>query len=64
MTFRDVIRRRLRRSTPRESRRSPFPLERFASAGAAASGRFLWASRGVTAGTGLAPLDQRRDWFQ
>ena len=53
-----------RSSRAREGGRSPFPLERFASEGAATSGRFLWASRGVTAGTGLRPLDQRRDWFE
>ena len=53
-----------RSTRARRDGRSPFPLERFASAGAATSGRFLWASRGVTAGTGLRPLDQRRDWFE
>ena len=28
------------------------------------AGRFLWASRGVTAGTGLKPLDLKRDWLE
>lgn len=46
------------------SKRSPFPMEVFTANGAASSGRFLWASRGITNGTGLKPLDWKSDWFE
>jgi hypothetical protein len=46
------------------ARRSPFPIERFEDADVATAGRFLWASRGLTRGTGLKPLDAASDWLE
>ena len=46
------------------ARRSPFPIERFERANVATAGRFLWASRGLTRGTGLKPLDAASDWLE
>lgn len=45
-------------------RRSPFPIEDFEEKGFPTSARFLWASRGLTAGSGLKPLDAASDWLE
>ena len=51
------------RSDPPE-RRSPFPIESFEAASFPTAGRFLWASRGLTVGTGLKPLNVESDWLE
>ena len=45
-------------------RRSPFPIESFEAASFPTAARFLWASRGLTAGTGLKPLNVDSDWLE
>ena len=51
------------RSASRD-RRSPFPIESFEAASFPTAARFLWASRGLTAGTGLKPLNVDSDWLE
>jgi len=45
-------------------RRSPFPIEDFEHRSFPTAARFLWASRGLTRGTGLKPLDVASDWLE
>ena len=44
--------------------RSPFPIEDFERASFPTAARFLWASRGLTQGTGLKPLDVSQNWLE
>ena len=47
-----------------DERPSPFPIEDFEARRFPTSARFLWASRGLTAGTGLKPLDVESNWLE
>jgi hypothetical protein len=53
-----------RRSANNNIRRSPFPIEAFEREGFPTAARFLWASKGLSQGTGLKPLDARSDWLE
>ena len=50
--------------TPDDARRSPFPIEDFERRSFPTAARFLWASRGLTQGTGLKPLNVASDWLE
>jgi hypothetical protein len=45
------------------AKRCPFPMHKFVAKASPPSGRFLWASRGISSGTGLKPLNIESDWF-
>lgn len=47
-----------------DARRSPFPIEDFERRSFPTAARFLWASRGLTQGTGLKPLNVASDWLE